>query len=211
MKNAPPSLDPANKNSLAGTFSHIVRKMLQNISNMLPAQVIQYDRTENRVQVQPLIYILDTNGDQTSRAQIASIPVLQLGGGNFFISVNLVPGDLGWIIANDRDISQFLQTYSESIPNTFRIHDFADSLFIPDVMKGTVGSDDANNLVISSIDKTVKVSFASDRIIVTAPLVEITTTGSDPYPLRITGNTFVTGNLAASGTITPGATPPPPP
>lgn len=167
-----PDIDPANNDSLAGTLQFAFYKMLQGVNGMLPAQVVAYDRTKNRVQVQLLIAVVTTSGAQVSRPQIASIPVLLLGGGQFFLSYNLNPGDLGWVIANDRDISLFLQNYSESAPNTGRIKSFSDGLFIPSVMTNyTISPDDANNAVLQNLDGTIKISLGTAQIKVTAPAI----------------------------------------
>lgn len=167
-----PDIDPANNESLAGTLQFAFYKMLQSINGMLPAQVIAYDRATNRVQVKLMIAVVSTGGAQISRPQIASIPVLLLGGGGFFISYNLQAGDLGWVIANDRDISLFLQNYNEAAPNTGRVKSFSDGLFIPSVMNNyTISPDDSNNAVLQSLDGTVKISFGTGVIKVTAPSV----------------------------------------
>lgn len=167
-----PDIDPANNESLAGTLQFAFYKLLQGVNGMLPAQVIAYDRTKNRVQVQLLIAVVGTDGSQISRPQLASIPVLLLGGGNFFLSFNLNVGDLGWVIANDRDISLFLQTYSEAAPNTGRIKNFSDGVFIPSVMTGyTIASEDNANAVLQSLDGTVKISLGVGTIKVEAPSV----------------------------------------
>jgi hypothetical protein len=62
------SINPANEGSLAGAFNHIVNKMLQQKNDMLPAQIISFDRATNRATVKPLIRILTTDGTTISRA-----------------------------------------------------------------------------------------------------------------------------------------------
>lgn len=198
--NAPPSFDPTDGGSFAGAFKFILKKFLSNTNDMLPAKVIAFDRTRNRVQVQPLISMVNTNGEVIERAQIASLPVFNVGGGGFILSFNLVPGNLGWIKANDRDLSLFLQTYDTSIPNTQRQHDFSDALFIPDVMTGwTIADEDAPNAVFQTLDGTVRVVLWADKVKITAPLVVLDT------PLtHMTGDLHVDGEIRAVGNITAG-------
>jgi hypothetical protein len=239
----PPSIDPADEDSLTGAFRFILNKMLQSVDGMLPARVIAYDRIANRARVQPLIALVTTGGDKISRAQIASVPVLQLGGGGSFLSFNLVEGDLGWILANDRDISIFLQSYEESTPNTNRKNQFSDSLFMPDIMKGyTINSEDDANAVLSSIDGKVRIALWPDRVKTTVgdgthtatltltstlahivalnglqvdgPLSAtdgISITGGSGISITgdftMTGLMHVSGDISASGTITPGVPP----
>lgn len=165
MSNADPSRDPGDDDSLVGTFNTILRKSLQNTDDMLPARVVAFDRVKNRVQVQPLVAMVTTSGQQVQRAQIASLPVVQIGGGGFVLNFNLQPGNLGWIKANDRDISLFLQRYKAGPPNTKRMHSFEDAVFIPDVMTGyTLGGEDAEAAVLQSLDGQFKVSVGGGRV-----------------------------------------------
>lgn len=230
--NANPSIDPSNENTLAGLMQFAFGKFLNNVDSMLPAKVVAYDRTKNRVQVQLLIAIVTTDSTTVSRAQFASLPVLVLGGGGFIVNFNLEPGNLGWVIANDRDISNFLQSYSESAPNTVRQHNFSDGLFIPDVMTGyTIAGEDSGNMVIQNLDGSVKISLSDTKIKVQAPIIElsgdvivdgtmtvaealtangplavndgIVSTGGGSTNATFTGNIRVNGAITASGNITP--------
>jgi hypothetical protein len=220
MTNSRPSLNPADIDSLVGTLRFVVNKILQNSDGVLPAQVVAFEQSSTgaRVQVQPLIMMVDTFGNKIPRAQIASVPVIQLGGGGYFMSFPLKAGDLGWIIASDRDISLFLQNYVQSAPNTYRMKNFADAVFIPAVMTGyNISEGDAESMVIQNLDGTIKISLSPTQVTITAPLTEVTgdltvdgtinTTSinlgasGSPHPQTV-GNLFVNGSIAATGTIT---------
>src|SRR5690606_33513006 len=163
---------------------------------MLPARVIKYDRTNNRVQVQLLITMITTQGIQVSRPQIASIPVMLFGGGGYFLSFNINTGDLGWVLANDRDISLLLQKYQEAPPSTFRIHNISDGVFVPDIMTGyNIAEEDATSAVLQNLSGTIKISLQSDRIKLTAPLVEVT------GDLQVDGEIIGSGGITISGGI----------
>lgn len=164
----PSSFDPSMRDDLPGVLRYVLTKFLQNTDDMLPARVIAFDRAANRVSVQPLIQIVTTSNTYVPRAVLSSIPVLCLGAGGFVLSFPISPGDLGWIKANDRDISLFLQGLASGAPglappNTARKHAFSDALFIPDTMlKGvTIAGGDTNNAVLQSLDGTVKVSLGT--------------------------------------------------
>ena len=122
MSNANPSQDPADNDTLLGALRLVLRKFLAQTDDMLPAKVIAYDRATNRANVQPMVQMVTTDGQKISRAQVVSVPVLNIGGGGFVLSFPIAAGDLGWIKASDRDISLFLQSYSEAHPNTGRMH-----------------------------------------------------------------------------------------
>ena len=196
-----PDLDPANNNSLVGAINIAFQKLMQAMNGMLPAKVTSYDRVNNRVSVQLMINLLTTDKSQVARPHLVNIPVLCLGGGTFSISFPLAEGDLGWVLANDRDISNFLQSYSQTQPNTTRISNFADGMFIPDLMK-SYNIDDSNKdyLIIQSKDGTMSIEMGIN-------------TGSGAHEINVdcdrlnltvnsgTGFVNIDGNLFVSGTI----------
>lgn len=189
----PPSIDPADEDGLAGAFRFVLEKFLQNVDDMLPAVVIAYDRTKNRATVRPQVMLGTTQGQKVQRAQIASVPVLNIGGGGFLLSFPIKPGDLGWIKASDRDVSLYLQNWSEDTPNTKRRHSFADGLFIPDAMRDwVVNGEDADRVVLQTLDGETRIAIAPG-------LVKITTPGA----VEIDAPTVtMTGDLNVQGTIT---------
>lgn len=198
MSNNNPSLNPADNGTLAGAVTFAFHKLLQNVNGMLPAQVMSYDRSKNRVQVQLLINIVGTDGSSYPRPQLASIPVFVFGGGGFRLSFPLKSGDQGWVIANDRDISNFLNSYSQTTPNTARIKSFSDGVFFPDVMSGlnTISSGDANNAVLSNSSGTVTISISETGVKITSPQIDFDLGN----PLNVMN---VNGSIVATGTITP--------
>lgn len=166
VESSPPSRNPADNDSIVGMMRLTLTKFLQNVDDMLPARVIAYDRSTNLAALQPLINIVTTNNKQVPRAQIAAVPVLQLGGGGFVLSFPIKNGDYGWIKANDRDISLFKQSEIASPPNTQRKHSFEDAMFIPDIMfrDTTIATEDQNNAVFQNLDGTVKIALWSEFI-----------------------------------------------
>lgn len=222
--------DPAYNGTLPAMMKFCLQKFMQgDVSGMLPARVLAYDRTANRVQVEILIMIVSTGGNQYPRPQLASIPVFVFGGGNLMMSFPLKTGDLGWILANDRDISLFLQTYENEPPNTARMFSFSDSVFFPDIMREyTINTEDADAAVLSTVDGTIRIAISSTGIKITSPPeapitlagnVVVTgaleaqggisgSGGAGANPFILTGNLFVVGDINASGTITPGVPPP---
>lgn len=159
------SRNPANDDSLPGAMRIVLQKYGQATDDMLPVRVVAYDRAANRARVEHQIDMITTSGERISRGQVASIPVLALGGGGFFINFHLPEGALGWIKASDRDISLFLQNYQKSPPNDGRIHDFSSGLLIPDVMTGyTIDPEDEQAMVIQNLDGSVKLSFKESEI-----------------------------------------------
>ena len=199
MTNVKPSLDPSNKNSLTGTLEHFFKKKMQKIDSCMPAVIVSYDRDKNRANVKPLIALLATDNTTKSKPQIASVPVFNIGGGGFIISFPLKPGNLGWLIANDRDISLFLNQYSEQKPNTQRIKTFEDGFFLPDPMTGyTIDGEDNDSAVFQKLDGTLKITFSNDSIKIKAP----TNVTVEAPQIDLKGNTTVHGNFTVTGNST---------
>ena len=184
-----PDIDPANNDTLAGVMQFAFTKLLQGANGVLPAQVISVSDDRTRVCVQIMIAVVTTSGAQITRPQIAEIPVFTMGGGNLFLSFPIAPGNLGWLVANDRDISLFLQTYKQTAPNTGRIKNFADAFFLPDIMTGyTINSEDSASAVLSSKDGSTRIAIHPSGIKITAGTV------------TIAGNAEVTGTFKADTT-----------
>jgi hypothetical protein len=212
-----PDLDPANNYSLVGSINFAFQKMMQAMNGMLPAIVTAYDRETNRVSAQLAINLVTTDGQQVPRPNLVNIPVLILGGGTFSISFPVQVGDLGWVLASDRDISLFLQTYLQTSPNTSRMNNFADSLFIPDLMKSyNISSSNEDYFVIQSTDGTMSIEMGINpttghkEINLTADRININTTGGTGY-LVLNGNLWTSALVenAASAVFTVNPTPPP--
>jgi len=195
-EHANPSRDPANDDSLLGFARQVLDKFLQGVDDMLPARVVSYDRVKNRAVVVPMVKLLTTDNRQITRAQYASVPVLQLGGGGFVLSTNLKAGDLGWLKANDRDISLVLQAYKDNAPNTLRKHSFADAVFIPDAMRGiTTAGGEAENFTLQSLDGSVRVSLGASSVNIVAPgaSIKLSAAGVEMTgPVTINGIVFGT-------------------
>lgn len=167
IKNAPPSIDPANYGSMTGLLQLAFEKLLQNVDDMLPARVVAFngDRNAPRVQVEILYLVTASDGQVIPMAQAASLPVVQMSGGGFILSFPIKPGDLGWVKANDQDISLFLRTFKASPGNTKRMHSFEDAVFIPDAMRGySIAGADADSCVLQSMDGSVKLTLSTTAI-----------------------------------------------
>lgn len=213
--------NPANNDSLPGCFKFGFEEMMKRLNTCMPAKVISYDRAANRAQVSVQINTVSVLDEETAGVTVSNVPVLLLGGGGFMINFPLNAGDLGWIIATDRDISLFLQSYQAQQPGVFILRNFASSLFIPDVMTNfTIAGGDASNAVIQSTDSSIKISLSNTGVEITAPTITLNgdviingeTTMSDNVNLNYIvpqgGNLYVQGSIQAESSITPDIPPP---
>jgi hypothetical protein len=78
---------------------------------------------------------------------------------------------LGWIKANDRDISLFKQTAEAAQPNTQRKHSFEDAVFIPQAAWNLISlaEEDTGNAVLQNFAGTVKIALWGNLIKILAP------------------------------------------
>lgn len=164
MANQTPSANPADESSLAGVLGLAIRKAMQSVDGMLPVEVVSYDRATNRATVRHLVQMTGANGQAINRADISSIRVLQMGNAAFSVSLPIKPGDKGWILAADRDVSIFQnQGLSAGPPNTDRMHSFQDGLFIPDAMSnGNAPAGQGDRVVIGANGGSAFMSFDAD-------------------------------------------------
>lgn len=201
----------SDKARLYPALAEMLRQAGLRTDNCLPAIVQSYDRANNVATVQPLIMWVTVDGNTMSRSPIAQVQVYSFGGGGFHINFPLKPGDLGWIVSTDRDISQFKQSLKESAPNSGRAHRFDDCWFLPDVMKKyTVNSEDSAAMVIQSTDAATRIALFSDHVkitspstmIVDSPLVQFTHDVEVQGNLTVDVNSHVKGNETVDGTLT---------
>lgn len=191
-----PNIDQANEGSEAGTLKAALTNWLLNeVDDMVPCRVVAYDDQRNRATLQPLVMMGSTSGAKVSRAQVPNIPVFRFGGGGFFMRFPIKAGDVGWLKANDNDISLIMQSGGgEDWPNTKRLHNFSDAMFFPDTFRNWV-IDGANidAAVWQSMDglacialgnQSISLSMGPVSIVISAEGVDIT---SPPGSLRHNG------------------------
>lgn len=189
----------SDKQRMLGALMAAIRGYELTSDQLLPAIVQSFDRENNVAVIRPLIQWVDVGNGLHDRHPLAQINVLSLGGGGFHISFPLAAGDLGWIIASDRDISLFKQSLDTAAPNTGRLHSFEDGWFVPDVFrKYTIDGADTDAMVIQSVDSLTRISIKNGVVEITAP-TSLTVTSPET---TFTGNVTVNQNLNVDGTET---------
>lgn len=167
---------------------------IQNLDGCLPAIVTNYDRKNNVATIKPLIMWVDVQDNNHSRNELANINVISIGAGGFHISFPVNQGDLGWILATDRDTERFKEYLNEQAPNTGRIHTFESGLFIPDVFrKYTINAEDSEAMVIQSTDGATRISIRDDNIKITANAVVV-----DAPTTTFTGDVLMNKTLSVA-------------
>lgn len=202
MPNPTPSQRPGQSDSLSGSMDLVLRKFLLDVDDMLPARIVSYDPPPaNRAQIEILYKVTMTDGSLNPLMAPAEVPVRFPGGGGFVFTFPLVPGDLGWIKATDRDMSLFLQSYEAEPGNTARLHCFEDGVFIPDVMTAFTMAD-ADGISIQTTDGGNSVTVKEDSVVMKVGTATMTLTSAEiisTVPIR--APQFTDGTLNTFGHV----------
>ena len=83
-----------------------------------------------RVEVQPLVSQIDGNGYGTAHGIVPDIPWFRLQGGANAVICEPVVGDIGFVVASDRDISKVKSTLAAALPGSRRTFDIADGIYV---------------------------------------------------------------------------------
>lgn len=219
-----PSRNPGFENSLQGLLKLAFFKFFSRIDGVLPAIVQSYaPGNPSTVSVLPAIQTITTNEDIISKAVLPSVPVWRLGNSDYSIDFPLKKGDVGLLVANDRDISAFIRSANESAPQTNRLKSFSDAFFFPMPLKGHAST--TEGLSIQKSDQGVQVLLTEDSVkiksgsaVVTLQGGQVTIDGavqinggevtiSPDSRVLIDGDLAVSGNITAGGNITPNTPP----
>lgn len=182
-----PDYNPADANTLAGLNNMLQNKISMGIECAIPGIVQSYDRVTNRAIVKPAITGVASQGQKVSKEPLINIPVFCMCGGGIVMSFPIKPGDTGWLVANDRNISIFKQNLEESAPNDYRKHSLIDAFFLPDKINDINFSQaDDGALIIQTLTGTTKITLKEGVITLTSPNV------------IINGDTTINGTLTVS-------------
>lgn len=191
-----PNSQQANEGNMGGITNDFLADWLRNeVDGMVPARVVSYDDLTNRATLHPIVMMGGTDGSKVPRGDVSNIPVFRFGGGGIFMRFPLKAGDLGWLAANDNDISLIMQGGGvEDWPNTTRQCKFSDAMFFPDTLKAwIIDGANAENAVWQTMDGQVCVSLgvAGVKIKAGASSIEVTAAGinmiSPPGTLKHNG------------------------
>lgn len=154
---------PASEESSAVAIDYIVNQILHKYRWITPAIVQDYDREKNIVTIIPAIKESTTEGSIELCAM--EVPCIVIGAGGWVSSYPLKKGNTGWLFTNDKDISLFLKTKEISEANTYRQHDYGDSVFLPDVISDFKSDkEDEKAVVFQNVDGDIKAAIDTDSL-----------------------------------------------
>lgn len=114
-------------------IAFIVRQKIAEISTtkLVQVQTVHGGGTAGAgtVDVLPLVQQIDGNGNGTSHGVVYGLPWSRLQGGDSAVICDPVAGDIGYVVASDRDISKVKATSAQALPGSRRQFDIADGIY----------------------------------------------------------------------------------
>ena len=182
------------------TLSSNINSLLEHFNAKLeiciPAIVIYVDREKSIVKVKLAPNVIYPTGETQERG-IIEVPILISSGGGFMINFPIKEGDVGWVIAGDRDTTGYREDNSKTYDLlSIGTHMYSYGFFIPDVFSNIdktfkLEEEDAGKLVIQTLNGSTKIRLSHDGVI------DIIC----PTTLNITGNVNVNGTITATGDV----------
>ncbi len=130
--------------SLWGRYNNLRFMIQQTISRIQTASVVEVMACTNdggvspvgSVDVQILVNQVNGNGVPTPHVTMYGLPYLRIQGGSNAVIIDPQPGDIGIAVFASRDITNVKSTKAQSNPGTYRMHDFADGMYLGGILNG---------------------------------------------------------------------------
>lgn len=161
------------RDSLVGAFYAFERMMRRSLPVCICVKVVNYSRKTRDVEVVPLVRGISRQHGFVARNHFIT-KAMQFAANGFVVDLPIKQGDVGWVIASDRDSFGAKKTHEISNPDSTNSHLYEWGFFIPDYYgmlmneqrtaeeKAFDGEDD--RLVISTFNGLQKVSVGKEDI-----------------------------------------------
>jgi hypothetical protein len=196
--------EPGDSNSDFTVTRFIVQQLLSQLETMKLAKVVKVTYPEGgaigtlgpagTVDVQLLVNQIDGAASATPHGVVYGIPWFRLGGGKNAVVCDPKEGDLGYVVAADRDISNVKAKKAQANPGSFRQFSIADGVYVGGVLNAA-----AEQAVIFGDDFIRIVDKTGNVVEMSATGIELTPASG--LPVKINGNGVVTGTLQLGGAL----------
>jgi hypothetical protein len=185
----------------------VFSSLLCNIHTAMPGEVVSFDPLTQTATVQPELQRLLEGADAPeSISPIEDVPVAMPGGGNFWINLDIQPGDTGIIIWSERSIANWLNQGGQVDPDDSRKFDLSDAMFIPGInpLPGVlVPPLETGSLILRNKTGTVKITMTDTDVTIENIYGKIELTSSTLKLSNTSGGTVEiksSGQVAVNGT-----------
>ncbi len=161
-------------------------RILARLDTMKPVKVVAVNAGSGSppgpgtVDVQPLVSLIDGNGNAVEQGTVHGLPVGRLAGGVWTIVCDPAVGDFGYVVCSDRDISKAVASKGVAAPGSLRRFSVSDGVYV-----GALLNDVGANYLWLRPDGTLKLTAAGGFVLET----------------DVNGNATITGDLTVTGRI----------
>jgi len=131
--------------TLWGVHNNLVFFIQQALARLQTATIVKVIACSNdgdlspvgTVDVQILVNQISGQGIGTPHVTMYGLPYLRIQGGENAVIIDPKPGDIGIAVFASRDITKIKSTKAQANPGSFRMHDFADGMYLGGLLNGT--------------------------------------------------------------------------
>jgi hypothetical protein len=204
---------PEDSNNEYNARDFQTEQRLKDVHTALPVRVLevfpqtpgpekQGDHGFGFVHVTLEIDQIDNEDKAIETEPIYNLPYSRIQGGECALVIDPKPGDIGWAVFCERDISKFKRTRQRSLPDSLRMHSQSDGVYLGGILNdpprlyvqvredgGVIIECDDQNLTVNCVKAVVS---AKERIRCNTPRVDVVNDlyiGGDILPLEESGRT----------------------
>lgn len=174
----------------------------------VPGKVVSFNSAEQTIIAEPMICAEGSDGAKIPLPPVADVPLFQLGGGEFIITVNPKAGDPCLLLVSDRAIDDWFETNESRIPADYRQNDLSDCFaFVGFRPKPLLIKNWMQGITIRKVDGSHYINIADDgkttikalSLLVDAENSEFTGNVKIDKDLYVQGGTTFIGNVDGGG------------
>lgn len=187
--------------SLTASLNSFIENWLVQVHTAIPCRVLAIAPQESRVDVQPLISLVDGYGGVSERATILGVPLITPASKTSVINIPIQKGDIVLCIFSMRGLDAFKAgDGTPEAPTDFRMFDKRDAMAIPGLFPFGMHPNAERELPYNPD----ALSLANDIGLPSESLVELSSTGitlqTDASKVEVTADGVnITGTLTING------------
>lgn len=196
--------DPNDSSSDFNKTAFLVNQIVARLDTMKLVQVVAVHggagavAAAGTVDVLPLVNQIDGQGNSTPQGTVFGLPWSRMQGGQNAVICDPQAGDIGWVVAADRDISSVKSTKAQANPGSFRKFNVADGVYAG----GCINVAPNQYLVFTSAGVRLVDRNGNSVAMSSAGLVLTDSNGN--VISMMAGGIAVTGNLTVTGSVIAG-------
>lgn len=150
-----------------GAFAAQIEGRLKQLHTCLPGIVSKFDPAKQTAEVQPAIKRIFTDRGPVNLPLCVDVPVAFPGGGDFFLTFPVKPGDECILLFSERAIDFWYANGGTQEPSEYRLHDLSDGIAIVGLnsQPRKIPSFNANDTEVRNRAGTTKIQIKPDGTI----------------------------------------------